>query len=208
MRLHLVLIAEAKWRNMTFKNHRRFLTLKQLVCLLEFSLKNIDSSAIIALKWWLSKPLSSRIIIKFLVSSTKTLCKSWLKRLLWPILLISCPFQLQLSFASSMTSVLSMIFLVFLRLCPGTRVPSLRERWVSLLKILKSSLSSLFLKVEHKLSSEITFFDRTVRCQVKIITIDMFSPYYNLAKQIHFRISRFRLKQSPRLFHSRILKSF
>ena len=51
-------------------------------------------------------------------------------------------------------------------------------------------------------------YDRAVRCQVKIITMDMFSPYYNLAKQIHFRISRFRLKQSPRLFHSRILKSF
>ena len=29
---------------------------------------------------------------------------------------------------NSMTSVLSMIFLVFLRLCPGMSVPSLRER--------------------------------------------------------------------------------
>ena len=27
-------------------------------------------------------------------------------------------------------------------------------------------------------------YDRTVRCQVKIITMDMFSPYYNLAKQL------------------------
>ena len=51
-------------------------------------------------------------------------------------------------------------------------------------------------------------YDRAIRCQVKIITIDMFSPYYDLAKQIHFRISRFRLKQSPRLFHSQMLKSF
>ena len=25
-------------------------------------------------------------------------------------------------------------------------------------------------------------YDRTVRCQVKIITMDMFSPYYDLAK--------------------------
>ena len=121
---------------------------------------------------------------------------------------ISCLFQLQLLFASSMTSGLSMIFLAFLRLCLGMNMPSPRERWALLRKILKSSLSSLFLKVEHKLSSEITFFDRAIRCQVKIITIDMFSPYYDLAKQIHFRISRFRLKQSPRLFHSRILKSF
>ena len=51
-------------------------------------------------------------------------------------------------------------------------------------------------------------YDRVVRCQVKIITMDLFSPYCALAKQIRFRISRLRLKQSPRLFHSRILKSF
>ena len=51
-------------------------------------------------------------------------------------------------------------------------------------------------------------YERAVRCQVKIITMDMFSPYYNLAKQLRFRISRLRLKQSPRLFHSHVLKSF
>ena len=51
-------------------------------------------------------------------------------------------------------------------------------------------------------------YERAVRCQVKIITIDMFSPYYDLGKQLRFRISKLRLKQSPKLFHSRILKSF
>ncbi|OIB16627.1 hypothetical protein A2G62_02190 [Streptococcus pneumoniae] len=50
--------------------------------------------------------------------------------------------------------------------------------------------------------------EKIVRCQVKIITMDMFSPYYDLAKQLRFQISRLRLKQSPRLFHSRMLKSF
>ncbi|VMO01514.1 transposase [Streptococcus pneumoniae] len=45
-------------------------------------------------------------------------------------------------------------------------------------------------------------YDRAVRCRVKIITMDMFSPYYDLAKQLRFQISR------PRLFHSRMLKSF
>ena len=50
-------------------------------------------------------------------------------------------------------------------------------------------------------------YDRVVRCQVKIITMDLFSPYYALAKQIRFRISRLRLKQSPRLFHSQMVKS-
>ena len=51
-------------------------------------------------------------------------------------------------------------------------------------------------------------YDRAIRCQVKIITMDMFSPYYDLAKQLRFRISRLRLKQSPRLFHSRMQKLY
>ncbi|VSR78904.1 degenerate transposase [Streptococcus pneumoniae] len=51
-------------------------------------------------------------------------------------------------------------------------------------------------------------YDRAVRCRVKIITMDMFSPYYDLAKQPRFQISRLRLKQSPRLFHSRMQKLF
>ena len=144
---------------MTFKNRLRFLTLKRLVCLLESSLENAVLSAISALKWWSLKPLSSRKITKYLVSSTKRLLKSWLKKLPWPILLISCLFQLQLSFASSMTFTLSLIFLAFLRLCLGTNIPLQKERWVSLHKILIISVSSLFLKVEHRLSSEITFFD-------------------------------------------------
>ena len=48
-------------------------------------------------------------------------------------------------------------------------------------------------------------YDRTVRCQVKIITMDMFSPYYDLAKQLRFQISKLRLKQSTGLFYSNIL---
>ena len=51
-------------------------------------------------------------------------------------------------------------------------------------------------------------YNRAVHYQVKIITMNMFSTYYELAKQIRFRISRLRLKQSPRLFHSHVLKSF
>ena len=51
-------------------------------------------------------------------------------------------------------------------------------------------------------------YNRAVRCQVKIITRDMFSLYYDLVKQLRFRISRLRLKQSTRLSHSQTLKSF
>ena len=50
-------------------------------------------------------------------------------------------------------------------------------------------------------------YDRAIRCQMKIITMDMFSPYYDLAKQLRFLISRLRLKKSPRLFHYQMLKS-
>ena len=67
------------WRNMIFKNRLRFLPLKRLACLLEFSLKT-----------------------PFKVLS---LLKNQLKKLLWPISLTSFPFQLQPSFGRSMTLV-------------------------------------------------------------------------------------------------------
>ena len=51
-------------------------------------------------------------------------------------------------------------------------------------------------------------YDRTVRCRVKIITMDMFSPYYDLARQLRSQISRLSLKQTPRLLHSHVLKPF
>ena len=51
-------------------------------------------------------------------------------------------------------------------------------------------------------------YSRQVRSRMKVITMDMFSPYYDLAKQLRFRISRLRLKQSPRLFHSQMQKLY
>ena len=58
-------------------------------------------------------------------------------------------------------------------------------------------------------------YDRVIRCQVKIITMDMFSPYYDLARQLfpnakivldrfhtRYYISELRLKQSTGLFYS------
>ena len=46
MQLHLVLLAEVKWRNITFKKRLKSPTLKQLACLPEFSLKSVVLSAI------------------------------------------------------------------------------------------------------------------------------------------------------------------
>ena len=51
-------------------------------------------------------------------------------------------------------------------------------------------------------------YERAVRCQVKIITMDMFSPYYDLARRLRFRISKLRLKQSTRLFHFQMQKLY
>ena len=47
-------------------------------------------------------------------------------------------------------------------------------------------------------------YDRAVWCRVKIITMDIFSPYYGLAKQLSFQISRLKLKQTTGLFYSNI----
>ena len=49
-------------------------------------------------------------------------------------------------------------------------------------------------------------YSRKVRSRVKVITMDMFSPYYDSARKLRFQISWLRLKQSLRLFHSRTLK--
>ena len=51
-------------------------------------------------------------------------------------------------------------------------------------------------------------YSSQVRSRVKVITMDMFSPYYDIARKLRFRISRLRLKQSPRLFPSQMIKSF
>ena len=44
-------------------------------------------------------------------------------------------------------------------------------------------------------------YDRTVCCQVKIITMDIFSPYYDLAKQLFpcakIVLDRFHLSHCP-----------
>ena len=55
-------------------------------------------------------------------------------------------------------------------------------------------------------------YSRQVRSRVKVITMDMFSPYYDLAKQLRFRISRLRLiednlKQVHPLFQT-VFKTF
>ena len=66
MRLHLALIVEVKWRNMTFKKRLRSLTSKRLVCLLEFFLESAVLTAISARKWWCLKLISSRKISRFI----------------------------------------------------------------------------------------------------------------------------------------------
>ena len=110
-----------------------------------------------------------------------------IERLLWPILPISFPFQLQLSFESSMISTLSMIFLVFLRLCPGTstftkgKMSFIAQDFdnLNIITVLEGRTQAIIR--DHFLK-----YDRAVRCRVKIITMDMFSPYYDLAKQLRF----------------------
>ena len=75
--------------------------------------------------------------------------------------------QLQLSFACSMTPVLSMIFLDWLRLCLGTSMFLQKEKWALLLRTLTSSISSPFLKEKHELSFEITFLNMIERSDVE-----------------------------------------
>ena len=81
------------------------------------------------------------------------------KDFFWPILLISVHFNFKLLFASSMTFTLSMIFLAFHRLCPGDEYTFTKGKMSFIAQDFDNLISSLFLRNEHKLSSEITFFD-------------------------------------------------
>ena len=108
-------------------------------------------------KWWLLRLSWVKKSHQIPSYHQPKIAQKLIEKLLWPILLISLAFQLQLLFANSMIFTLSMIFLGFQRLCLGMSTPLPRERWVSLRKILTISISSLFLRVEHKLLFEITF---------------------------------------------------
>lgn len=61
-------------------------------------------------------------------------------------------------------------------------------------------------RTQVTISNHFLRYSRQVRRRVKVITMDMFSPYYDIARKLRFQISRLRLKQSPRLFHSQTLK--
>ncbi|CWK15308.1 transposase [Streptococcus pneumoniae] len=50
-------------------------------------------------------------------------------------------------------------------------------------------------------------YDRAVRCRVKIITMDMFSPYYGLAKQLRFHIVQ-HLSRAMSRVHVQIMNQF
>ncbi len=94
-------------------------------------------------------------------------------------------FQLLCHSLSSMTFTLNMILDDFLILCLGMLKQSGKWLFQSGMKI--GFIAQNFEKTqypvlegeEHKLSSAITFFatiEEPVRCRVKIITMDMFSP--------------------------------
>ena len=83
-------------------------------------------------------------------------------------------------------------------------IPRIINQKIAQKLIKKTSMTD----IAHQLSISTSTVIRKLNdfhCQVKIITMDMFSPYYDLAKQLRFRISRLRLKQSTGLFYSNIL---
>ena len=105
-----------------------------------------------------AETLSSRRITKFLVLSTKNWQKLIEKTSMTDIA-HQLPFQHQLLFGSLMTSVLSLIFRTFLRLCLGTSMPLLREKMSFIAQNFDNlNIITVLGREEHKLSSGITFF--------------------------------------------------
>ena len=79
-----------------------------------------------------------------------------------------------------MTSTLSMIFRIFLRLYPGMLKMSFIAQDFDKLDIITVPEE----RTQAVIRNHFLRYNRAVRCQVKIITMDMFSPYYELAKQL------------------------
>ena len=133
---------------MTFKKLLRFLTLKQPVCLLEFSLKNAVSSAIIAQKI-VEKTSMSDIAHQLTISTSTVIHKL-------------NDFRFKHDF-----SRLLKIKSWNVETVRGVTVSIGKWRWALLRKTLTGLISSLFLKEEHKLSFEITFLNMIGQSDVK-----------------------------------------
>ena len=69
-------------------------------------------------------------------------------------------------------------FFVYQRLCPGTLKMSFTAQDFEKLNI----ITVLEGRTQAVIRDHFLKYDRAVRCRVKIITMDMFSPYYDLAK--------------------------
>ena len=162
---HLALIAEAKLRNMTFKNRLKFLTLKLLVCLLESSLESVDSSAITAQndgRWDLTPQENYQI--------PRIINQKIVQKLIEKISMTDIARQLAISTSTVIRKLNDFHFKHDFSHLPeimswdvetvrGVTVSIGRWRWVLLRKILTISISSLSLKAKHRLSSEITFLN-------------------------------------------------
>ena len=161
-----------------------FLTLKRLAYLLEFSLKSALSSAIIAQK--LVEKTSMTDIAHQLAISTSTVIRKL------------NDFHFKHDF-SRLPEIMSWDEYSFTK----GKMSFIAQDFDNL-----NIITVLEGRTQTIIRNHFLRYDRAVRCQVKLITMNMFSTYYALARQLRFQISRLRLKQSPRLFHSQTLKSF
>ena len=172
------------WRNMIFKNRLRFHTLKRLACLPKFSLKSASLSTIIAQK--LVEKTSMTDIAHQLSISTSTVIRKL------------NDFRFNHDF-SRLPEIMSWDEYAFTK----GKMSFIAQDFdkLNIITVLEGMTRAV-------IRNHFLRYDRAVRCQVKIITMDMFSPYYDLAKRLRFRISRLRLKQSTRLFHSQMQKLY
>lgn len=141
-----------------FQNRRKFLTSKRLVCLLEFSLESVDSSAITVQndgRWNFYRQEKS--------PNSSYYQPKIAQKLIEKTSMTDIAHQLAISTSTVIRKLNDFHFE-----CNFKHLPEImswdeyaftKERWVSLRKILISSISSLFLRVEHKPSFEITFLN-------------------------------------------------
>ena len=189
---------------MTFKNRLRSLTSKQLVCLLEFSLENAVLSAnhcsimavaetpLVKKNHQIPRIINQKITQKLIEKTSLTDITHQIGISTSTVILKLNDFRFKHDF-SRLPKIMSWDEYAFTK----GKMSFIAQDFdkLNIITVLEGITQAI-------IRNHFLKYDRVVRCRLKIITMDMFSPYYDLAKQLRFRISMFRLKQSTGLFYS------
>ena len=137
-------------------------------------------------KWWCLKLLSSRKITKFPVSSTKKIAQKLIEK----TSMTDIAHQIGISTSTVIRKLNDFRFKYDFSRLPQTMSWDEYAFTKGKMSFIAQDFDKLNIitvlegRTQAIIRNHFLRYDRAVRCQVKIITMDMFSPYYDLARQL------------------------